>query len=119
MSELDQLFGDMNLALDQRSCGDGISDPAATVLIVGAGPAGLFAASELLRHIVRHAGPRCSRRCFRRSTGPGWSNRSSAPAKMTAPVDVLIIGEGASGAAVAWSRAETKMHILCLEPGDG
>ncbi len=33
-------------------------------------------------------------------------------------VDVLIIGSGASGAAVAWSLADTKMHILCLEQGD-
>jgi len=33
------------------------------------------------------------------------------------PVDVLIIGAGASGAAVAWSLADTKMHILCLEQG--
>lgn len=32
-------------------------------------------------------------------------------------VDVLIIGAGASGAAVAWSLAETKMRILCLEQG--
>src|SRR6516164_6099203 len=38
--------------------------------------------------------------------------------RMTTPVDVLIIGAGASGAAVAWSLAETKMHILCLEQGD-
>ena len=30
-------------------------------------------------------------------------------------VDVLIIGAGASGAAVAWSLAETKMRILCRE----
>jgi choline dehydrogenase-like flavoprotein len=37
---------------------------------------------------------------------------------MTTPVDVLIIGAGASGAAVAWSLAETKMHIICLEQGD-
>ncbi len=37
---------------------------------------------------------------------------------MTAPVDVLIIGAGASGAAVAWSLAETKMRIVCLEQGD-
>ena len=36
---------------------------------------------------------------------------------MSDPVDVLIIGAGASGAAVAWSLAETKMHILCLEQG--
>jgi choline dehydrogenase-like flavoprotein len=37
---------------------------------------------------------------------------------INAPVDVLIIGAGASGAAVAWSLADTKMHILCLEQGD-
>jgi len=36
---------------------------------------------------------------------------------MNDPVDVLIIGAGASGAAVALSLAETKMHILCLEQG--
>ena len=34
------------------------------------------------------------------------------------PVDVLIVGAGASGAAVAWSLAETKMRIVCLEQGD-
>ncbi len=33
------------------------------------------------------------------------------------PVDVLIIGAGASGAAMAWSLAETRMHIVCLEQG--
>jgi choline dehydrogenase-like flavoprotein len=33
------------------------------------------------------------------------------------PVDVLIVGAGAAGAAVAWSLAETRMHILCLEQG--
>ena len=37
---------------------------------------------------------------------------------MTDRVDVLIIGSGASGAAVAWSLAETKMRIVCLEQGD-
>ena len=36
---------------------------------------------------------------------------------MNEPVDVLIIGAGASGAAVAWSLAETRMRILCLEQG--
>ena len=35
-----------------------------------------------------------------------------------APVDVLIIGAGASAAAFAWSLADTKMQILCLEQGD-
>ena len=34
------------------------------------------------------------------------------------PVDVLIIGAGASGAAAAWSLADTRMRILCLEQGD-
>jgi choline dehydrogenase-like flavoprotein len=33
------------------------------------------------------------------------------------PVDVLIIGAGASGAAVAHSLAETRMRIVCLEQG--
>ncbi|MGE0222540.1 MAG: GMC family oxidoreductase [Acetobacteraceae bacterium] len=37
---------------------------------------------------------------------------------MNDSVDVLIIGAGASGAAVAWSLAETKMRIVCLEQGD-
>ncbi len=34
------------------------------------------------------------------------------------PVDVLIIGAGASGAAIAWSLVDTRMRILCLEQGD-
>ncbi len=34
------------------------------------------------------------------------------------PVDVLIVGAGASGAAMAWSLADTHMNILCLEQGD-
>ena len=34
------------------------------------------------------------------------------------PVDVLIIGAGASGAAIAWSLLETRMRIVCLEQGD-
>ena len=33
------------------------------------------------------------------------------------PVGVLIIGAGASGAAFAWSIAETGMKVLCLEQG--
>src|ERR1700753_421429 len=37
---------------------------------------------------------------------------------MTDTVDVLIVGAGASGAAVAWSLADTRMRILCLEQGD-
>jgi len=34
------------------------------------------------------------------------------------PVDVLIVGAGAAGAAFAWSLAGTRMNILCLEQGD-
>ncbi len=34
------------------------------------------------------------------------------------PVDVLIVGAGASGAAISWSLLETRMRILCLEQGD-
>lgn len=33
-------------------------------------------------------------------------------------VDVIIIGAGASGAAMAWSLADTRMKIVCLEQGD-
>lgn len=33
-------------------------------------------------------------------------------------VDILIIGSGASAAAAAWSLADTRMRILCLEQGD-
>ncbi len=32
--------------------------------------------------------------------------------------DVLIIGAGAAGAAIAWSLADTRMRIVCLEQGD-
>src|SRR5690349_24053501 len=61
-----------------------------------------------------------------RAMGRGWTaarhkDQSGArhrSAKMPDKVDVLNIGAGASGAAVAWSLAETKMHIVCLEQGD-
>ncbi len=32
-------------------------------------------------------------------------------------VDVVVIGAGASGAAFAWSMADTRMRIVCLEQG--
>jgi choline dehydrogenase-like flavoprotein len=35
-----------------------------------------------------------------------------------APVDVLIVGAGAAGAALAWSLSDTRMRIACLEQGD-
>ena len=37
---------------------------------------------------------------------------------MNGAVDILIIGAGASAAAAAWSLADTRMHIVCLEQGD-
>jgi choline dehydrogenase-like flavoprotein len=40
------------------------------------------------------------------------------PAMSEETVDVLIVGAGAAGAAIAWSLAETRMNILCLEQGD-
>jgi choline dehydrogenase-like flavoprotein len=48
---------------------------------------------------------------------PGAADTGS-PRPADAMVDVLIIGVGASGAAVAWSLAETRMKILCLEQGN-
>ena len=33
-------------------------------------------------------------------------------------VDVLIVGAGAAGAAIAWSLADTRMNVLCMEQGD-
>jgi choline dehydrogenase-like flavoprotein len=41
--------------------------------------------------------------------------RYNAP--VTAAPDVLIVGAGASGAAVAWSLAEAGFKVLCLEQG--
>lgn len=32
-------------------------------------------------------------------------------------VDVIIVGAGASGAAIAWSLVDTRMRIMCLEQG--
>ena len=56
----------------------------------------------------------------------GWADAAGMPAAANPDharptndiVDVLIIGAGASGAAVAWSLAETRMKILCFEQGD-
>jgi 2-polyprenyl-6-methoxyphenol hydroxylase-like FAD-dependent oxidoreductase len=49
----DQFIGDMGAGLGQHARQDGTPASATTVLIVGAGPAGLFAACELLRHGVK------------------------------------------------------------------
>jgi len=42
----------------------------------------------------------------------------AAPRPVDEIVDVLIVGSGASGAAVAWGLVETCLKILCLEQGD-
>ncbi len=44
-------------------------------------------------------------------------SRAGRPAASDEPVDVLIIGAGASGAAFAWSIADTRMRVVCLEQG--
>ena len=46
------------------------------------------------------------------------SPRQEGTSRLETTADVLIIGAGASGAALAWSLAETRMNILCLEQGD-
>ena len=53
MSDLDSCVGDIGATLDQQSGQVGEGAQARTILIVGAGPGGLFAACELLRHGVR------------------------------------------------------------------
>ncbi|MBV8169339.1 MAG: NAD(P)-binding protein, partial [Alphaproteobacteria bacterium] len=49
---------------------------------------------------------------------PRPTDEPEAPRPTDDIVDVLIIGAGASGAAVAWSLADTRMRILCLEQGE-
>ena len=43
--------------------------------------------------------------------------RKKQKIKKTDPVDVLIIGAGASGAAIAYSLTELGVQITCLEQG--
>ena len=42
----------------------------------------------------------------------------AAPRPVDDIVDVLIVGSGASGAAVAWGLVETRLKLLGLEQGD-
>src|SRR5690348_16598234 len=68
--------------------------------------------------MVRRTRPGISRFRVRCCASPRNAGRKHQGTRMKHdPVDVLIIGAGASGAAVAWSLAETKMHILCLDQG--
>src|SRR4029077_5241776 len=88
-------------------------NPATTQSIAAVIPA--WSEGPDLRCASAHRGiSRFRVRCFAsprndQGTGPRMNKHD--------PVDVLIIGAGASGAAVAWSLAETKMHILCLDQG--
>ena len=70
------------------------------------------------RSFARNA---CTRR-WRQSRRPCIFFETRIPKKLAQmaedSVDVLIIGAGASGAAIAWSLADTRMHIVCLEQGD-
>src|SRR3954449_13427657 len=72
--------------------------------------------SGLAALLSRSSDPIVRGPCGAEAESPGKRRREEKFA-MKDPVDVLIIGAGASGAAVAWSLAETKMHILCLEQG--
>src|SRR5262249_20272775 len=58
----------------------------------------------------------CSSVAVGRRTAIGTQTHGSNMAETTA--DVLIIGAGASGAALAWSLADTRMNVVCLEQGD-
>ncbi len=49
-------------------------------------------------------------------TGPATPDKHKGMSEQ--PVDVLIVGAGASGAAFAWSLSDTRMNILCLDQGD-
>ena len=57
---------------------------------------------------VRHRGA-----CYR---GPGQAGREGR-VMAGEPADVLIIGAGASGAALAWSLMDLKVRMVCLEQG--
>src|SRR3954451_24622138 len=46
-----------------------------------------------------------------------WTIPQSNGARITDP-DVLIVGAGASGAAVAWSLATAGFRVVCLDQGD-
>ena len=67
---------------------------------------------------VRNRPPNVARRGRRGALRMAGGEVPSTPRPTDDIVDVLIIGSGASGAAVAWGLAETRMKILCLEQGD-
>src|SRR5215469_17374069 len=58
------------------------------------------------------------RRCLPSDRERGRQAGSTEPRMAETTADVLIIGAGASGAALAWSLADTRMNVVCLEQGD-
>jgi heterodisulfide reductase subunit A-like polyferredoxin len=58
-----------------------------------------------------------TRRQQSESRQPAAADETVERRRVKDKVDVLITGAGASGAAAAWSLAETKMRLLCLEQG--
>src|SRR6266404_6234095 len=105
MSNIDPCICDHGAALDERFRQDGGSAPAPTVLIVGAGPAGLFAACELLRHGVRP-------RIVERRLAPHREARGTA----LQPAVLEMLERG--GLIEPFLRAAVRIrHIQLLGPG--
>src|SRR5262245_26345096 len=57
-----------------------------------------------------------SPRSIARARGATEASATNMPGKHD-PIDVLVIGAGASGAAFAWRLAEAGIKVLCLEQG--
>ena len=105
MSDLDPCIRDVGATLNQRSRQIGECAPAPTVLIVGAGPAGLFAACELLRHGVKP-------RVVERRLAPHDEARGTA----LQPAVLEILDRG--GLIEPFLRAGVRIrHIQLLGPG--
>ena len=105
MSDLNSCIGDIGDTLNERSRQNRASAPAPTVLIVGAGPAGLFAACELLRHGVKP-------RVVERRLAPHDETRGTA----LQPAVLEILDRG--GLIEPFLRAGVRIrHIQLLGPG--
>jgi 2-polyprenyl-6-methoxyphenol hydroxylase-like FAD-dependent oxidoreductase len=105
MSDLDSCIGDIGDTLNERFRQIGECAPVLTILIVGAGPAGLFAACELLRHGV-------TPRVVERRLAPHDEARGTA----LQPAVMEILNRG--GLIEPFLRASVRIrHIQLLGPG--
>ena len=105
MSDLDSCIGDIGDTLNERSRQIGECAPVPTILIVGAGPAGLFAACELLRHGV-------TPRVVERRLAPHDEARGTA----LQPAVMEVLNRG--GLIEPFLRASVRIrHIQLLGPG--